>query len=175
MRHTHADPVRFFLLRNIYTLNVALYYSAVESTKESTRYLAHWCPHRTSLRSDCCVLVGESGDCTLWTGGGNIVFILSLTELLCFLLYLSQPVPGMPLNPMHSLAVEEGYDGIRYCGNKRSILPDPDDTFFLIVVSGICLKKVRKQEHGVTFPTIFNYVENRKTQRKLKFTIRRSV
>jgi len=70
----------FVLLRNIYTLTVAVYCPAVESAKESTRLLAHWFPHRTSLRYGCRVLVGESGDCTLWTGRGNIMLILSLIE-----------------------------------------------------------------------------------------------
>jgi hypothetical protein len=75
MRRTHADPVIFF-----YTPNVALYCPAVESAKESTRLLAHWFPHRTSLRYGCRVLMDESGDCTLWTDGGNSVLILLLAE-----------------------------------------------------------------------------------------------
>jgi len=96
MRRTHADPVLiFFILRNIYTLNIALYCPAVESAKESTRLLAHWFPHSTSLRSGCKLLVGESGDCTLWTDGGNTVLILSLTETV---LLSVVPVEACPRN-----------------------------------------------------------------------------
>jgi hypothetical protein len=88
--------------------------------------------------------VGESGDCTLWTDGGNSVLILLLTEMLCCLLYLLQHAPEIPVNSLHSLAVVVGCDRVRYCGHKGPILPDPDGACVWIIVSGFSLTKVRK-------------------------------